>query len=344
VRVVFTNAYGTAPLTIGAAHIALRSNGNDVQVTGSRPVTFNGRRTIAVPPHSVMYSDPVNLAVSPFSDLAIDLYLPETTDTVSPVTMHVAALQTSYVSEAGNHTGAATFATVSPPIRSWFYLARVEVDAPAAVGAIVALGDSITDFAATNDTNTRWSDFLARRLSVQRPATSVGVLNAGLGGNQLLANGNFYGAGFSALSRFDADVLNQTGTTHVIVLDGINDIGQAGASLSPTADDIITGYRQLIDRGHAKGVTVLGATLTPFFGGPYFNEISERKRQAVNDWIRKSGAYDGVIDFDAALRDPSDPKRLLPVYDSGDHLHPSEAGYKAMAEAIDVRMLRERVR
>jgi lysophospholipase L1-like esterase len=219
-------------------------------------------------------------------------------------------------------------------------LTGVQVVSPDAAGVIVAFGDSITDGTrSTPETNNRWPDHLARRLLSQSPALKMGVLNAGIGGNRVLGEGVF-NAGINALARFELNALSQPGVTHIIVLEGINDIGNARLNPTPTAEDIIAGHRQLIERAHARGLKIYGATLTPFWGAAYYTDIGEAKRQAVNEWIRTSKAYDAVIDFDKATRDPSEPKKFLAAYDSCDHLHPSDAGYKAMADAIDLGLFR----
>jgi len=340
-RVVLSNTFGTAPITIGAAHIALRDKEDAIQMTHGRPLTFSGRSSVTIPASAIVYSDPVTLTAPPLADLAIDLYLPGTTNTSAPLTMHTAAFQTSYISETGNHAGTPKLPTVATT-RNWFLLSRVEVDAPDAAGAIVAFGDSITDGAAsTADTNSRWPDVLARRLLSSPTPAKLGVLNAGIGGNRVLSEGA-YGAGVNALARFEIDALSQTGVTHVIVMEGINDIGNARQNPTPTAEDLIAAHKQLIARARAKGVKILGATLTPFWGAGYYTEVGEAKRQALNEWIRTSKAYDGVVDFDRATRDPSDPKRMLAAYDSCDHLHPSDAGYKAMAEAVELSLFASR--
>lgn len=337
-RVVVSNVHGTAPLTIGAAHLALRAKDDAIQA-GGRALTFSGRPTITIPAQAIAYSDPVTVAVPPLSDIAVDLYLPGTTNSPAPLTMHNGALQTSYVSETGNHAGTSKLPTVATT-RSWFLISRLEVDAPEAAGAIVALGDSITDGAAsTPDSNSRWPDVLARRLLSPSAPIRMSVLNAGIGGNRLLSEGAF-GAGINVLARYDIDALAQTGVTHIIVLEGINDIGQARQNATPTAEDLIGAHRQLVDRAHARGVKIFGATLTPFWGAAYYTEAGEAKRKALNEWIRNGKAYDGVIDFDKATRDPNDPGKLLAAYDSCDHLHPSDAGYKAMAESIDLSLFR----
>ena len=281
-----------------------------------------------------MLSDPVDLVVPALTDLAIDLYLPGQTDTPSAMTMHTGAMQTSFVSASGNHAGEMLLAspTATP---SWFLLTRVEVMAsPAAV--IVAFGDSITDGArSTPNTNNRWPDQLARRLGAAPGGAKYAVLNAGIGGNRLLSDGA-YSSGQNALARFEHQVLEQTGATHVIVLEGINDIGYAMHDAVPGGADLIAAHRQMIERAHTRGLKIFGATLTPFEGSPRYTAEGEAKREALNDWIRTSKVYDGVVDFDAATRDPASPKRFKVDFDSGDHLHPNDAGYIAMGNAIDL--------
>jgi lysophospholipase L1-like esterase len=332
VRVVLSNAFGTAPLEIGAGHIALRDKDAAIVASSAKPLTVSGASKFSVLAGATVVSDPVDLTVAPVSDLVIDLYVPgDLGISPSPVTTHNGASQTNFVSETGNHSGAAAL-PVSGRSGAWFMIARVEVMAPAGTGAVVTFGDSITDGArSTTDTNNRWPDQLARRLAGRKGA-GVAVLNAGISGNRVLGDG----AGVSALARFDRDVLMQTGVTHVVVLEGINDIGIARNNPTPSAEDLIAGHKQLIDRAHARGLKIYGATLTPFEGAPYFTPEGEAKRQALNKWIRSSGAYDGVIDFDMITRDPAAPTKFLAAYDSGDHLHPGDAGYKAMGDAVDL--------
>ena len=336
---MLSNTFGTAPLTIGAANIALRDKEDAIQATRATALTFSGRPSVTIPANAIVYSDPVTLAVPPLTDLAVDLYLPGTTNSPAALTMHGSSFQTSFISETGNHVGVPKLPTVGTT-RSWFLLSRVEVEAPDAAGVIVAFGDSITDGAAsTADTNSRWPDVLARRLLASPTPMKVGVLNAGIGGNRVISEGT-YGSGINALARFEIDVLSQTGVKHVIVMEGINDIGNARQNPSPTAEDLIAAHKQLITRARANGVKIFGATLTPFWGAGYYTEVGEAKRQALNEWIRTSKAYDGVVDFDKATRDPSDPRKMLAAYDSCDHLHPSDAGYKAMGEAIELSLFK----
>jgi lysophospholipase L1-like esterase len=333
-RVVLSNAFGTAPVEIGAAHVALRESAATLKASSVKPLTFGGSATGKILPGATIVSDAVELSVPPVSDLVVDLYLPGDLGVgPSPVTTHNGALQTNYLSATGNHSGEPSM-TVERTAAAWFLLSRVEVAAGRDAGAVVTFGDSITDGArSTADMNSRWPDYLARRLAA-RKGPVFSVLNAGIGGNQVLGDG----AGVSALARFDRDVLMQTGVTHVVIMEGINDIGIARTNPSPSAQDLIAGHKQLIERARARGLKVYGATLTPFEGAAYWTAEGEAKRQALNEWIRTSKAYDAVIDFDKVTRDPAAPTKFLPAYDSGDHLHPGDAGYKAMGEAVDLKL------
>jgi len=336
VRVVLSNVFGTAPLEIGSAAIALQTNGPAVEPASIKKLTFNGQPKATVLAGATLVSDPVDMKLAPLASLAIDLYVPGDIGLgASPATTHNGASQTSYISTLGDHAGEVSL-PVDKPFGAWLALARVEVAVPAGTRAVVTFGDSITDGArSTVDANARWPDELARRLVAQRKG-EVAVLNAGISGNRVLGDG----AGYSALARFDKDVLLQTGVTHVIVLEGINDIGLARANASPSADDLIAAHRQLIARAHARGLKIYGATLTPFEGALYYTPEGEAKRQALNKWIRTSGEYDGVIDFDKVARDPASPAKFATAVDSGDHLHPSDAGYKAMGDAIDLALFK----
>lgn len=361
VRIRLSNELGSTPLRIGTAHIALRQSGASIVPGSDRVLTFSGQPSIVIPPGAPVLSDPVALDVPALSDLAVSLYLP---GEVRADTIHGSAFQTSYVSLAGDFAGAAALPTAST-ITSWPFLTEVDVSAPGAA-AIVALGDSITDGAiTTEDANRRWPDLLALRLQTTRDALGakaagqsalvglngrLGVVNRGIGGNRLLRDpGEQPYFGKAVLARFDRDVIATAGVRHLLVLIGINDIGHPAtgsipASDAPTVQDLIAGYRQLIARAHAKGITVTGATLTPFEGTVfpgYYTPEKEAIRQAVNNWIRSSDAFDAVIDFDRAVRDPANPTRMLPAYDSGDHLHPNDLGMQAMANAIPLELFRQ---
>lgn len=352
-RVRLSNEYGTEPLVIGEARIARHAGGTGILAGTDRRLTFGGRSTFVVPPGAPALSDPVALPVPALSELAVSIHLPERT---AAATVHGSAFQTNYVA-AGNVTRAVSL-TGATTTTSWHFLAGVSVAAAPSAASVVAFGDSITDGAITTvDANRRWPDFLARRLRGQASTRDLGVLNKGIGGNRLLHDGKtlpgtpFSGIGplfgDSALSRFDRDVLAQPGARCVIVLLGINDIGQPTSIAPPseavTVEELISGHRQLIARAHERGLRILGATLTPFQDTTipgYYSAANEAKRAAVNRWIRTGGEYDGVIDFDRAVRDPAQPGRMLARYDSGDHLHPNDAGMRAMADAIPLRLLR----
>jgi lysophospholipase L1-like esterase len=337
VRVVLSNAFGSAPIDIGAAHVALRAADANVQPQSVKPLTVNGATAFSILAGAVIVTDAAELNVPAGADLAIDLFFPgEVGNGPSLLTVHQGANQTNYVLAPGNSNGVAT-PTVASRTGSWTLLSRVEVTAPAKAGTVVTFGDSITDGTrSTTDTNSRWPDVLARRLAMQKNLQGIAVANEGIAGNRLLGDG----AGVSALARFDRDVLLQTGAAYVIVLEGINDIGVARANATPTAQDLITAHEQMIERAHAMGLKIYGATLTPFEGAAYATPEGEAKRTALNEWIRTSGKYDGVIDFDKAARDPMAPAKFNPLYDSGDHLHPNDAGYKAMGEAIDLSLFK----
>jgi lysophospholipase L1-like esterase len=308
-------------------------------------LTFGGAPSIVIPPGALVVSDPVDLNVSELSDLAVSIFVPQNT---GPATWHFEGRQTSYISPPGDFTARAVM-PVSATTLARFWLAGVEVEASRQTGVIVALGDSITDGSqATHlppppqlDTNTRWTDQLARRILAQPGNWAMGVLNEGIGGGRLLHDS----LGPNGLARFDRDVLAQTGVTHLIVQLGNNDIFTLNPAEEVTVEQIIQGHRQLIQRARAKGLRVFGSTLTPLEGFllpgtpiPVWSPAKEVKRQAVNRWIRNSGEYDAVIEFDLVLRDPNSPTKLLAIYDSGDHAHPNDAGYKAMADTIDLRL------
>ena len=341
VRLRLSNALGEAPLVVGAARLALRETDERIVPGSDRGLTFSGLPAIAVPPGAVALSDPVDLAVAPLAEVAISLYLPAPT---VGATAHGLALQTGFLSP-GDATG-----EVAPPVaataEAWYFLAGLDVAATGPTSVVVALGDSITDgFGATPGGYGRWTDVLAERLAADPTVGPTAVANQGIGGNRILADGagDFAFAGISALARFERDVLGQPGVSHLVVLEGINDIGMAamgGPADAVAAETLIAGLRQLAERAREHGVVILGGTLTPFEGALYFTPEGEAIRQAVNAWIRDGGAFDGVVDFDAAVRDPARPARLRPAYDPGDHLHLNDAGYRVMGEAVDLAQVR----
>lgn len=338
VRVTVSNEYGSRPLVIGAAGIALAA-GETKTVPGSgRPLTFGGQPTVTVPPGAKVVSDPADLDIAALGGVAVSLYLPEQT----PVsTFHWEGRQTAYIG-SGNLVAADTISATAT-LDSRVFLSGILVNAKDA-GTVVALGDSITDGAgSTPNANRRWPDFLAERLVGQ----NVAVLNAGISGAQVLRDK----MGVNALARFERDVLSQPGVKAVIVLLGINDIGWPESDLAPRAskvraEDMIAVYRQLITQARIHHVRIIGATLTPFEGSledtpieHYYSAEKDKIRQAVNAWIRTSGEFDAIVDFDAVTRDPEHPERFLGKFDSGDHLHPGDEGYRAMADAVDLQAL-----
>lgn len=337
VRVRLSNALEKTPLRVGAAHIALRSQGAAILPASDRALTFGGRTATIVPPGAVVVSDPVELVVPRLSDVAVSLYLPEDT---GPPTIHPDAMHTAYIAQ-GNTVGSATLNAVATTT-AYLWLSALDVSAPANASAIVAFGDSITDGVGTTlDKNRAWPSLLAAKLSPASSVNATSVVNVGLSGNRLLR----HGFGVSALARFDRDVLSLAGVRWMIVLLGINDITFPAVpgmppSESVTADDLIWGLQQLIERAHVHGIRVAGATVMPVGGVSTYTESGEAIRQSVNRWIRTSGAYDAVIDFDAAVRDPADPKRLRADFDPGDRVHPNDLGNEAMAAAIDVSVFR----
>jgi lysophospholipase L1-like esterase len=334
VRVRFTNEMGTTPLRIGAAHVGLRASGASLVAGSCRDLSFGGRPGATIPAGAPLVSDAVDLAVPAFADLAISIYLP---DSVQATTLHDMAQQTSYVSSTGNYASTPAL-PVQKSISCWPFLAEVDVLPDAGTAhAIVTLGDSITDGArSSGNQNRRWPDWLARRLQQEgQPGNPVAVVNRGICGNCMLTDyANALIAGHDCLERFDRDVLATTGAAWLFVLIGINDIVYSPSASTIPAEDLAAGYQQLIARARLRGLRAIGATLTPFEGQAYYTPAREAVRQQVNAWIRTGGAWDGVADFDAALRDPAQPTRLNPPYDSGDHLHPNDAGYQVMAQAV----------
>jgi lysophospholipase L1-like esterase len=352
VRIKVSNAYGDGPLVIGGARIARRTRGAEIDPSSDRMLKFHGKSSTTVAAGSSVVSDPVEVDVQALSDLAISVFLPQRAEAK---TSHSLAKQTSYVSpETGDSTAAVKF-PVAKAIHSWPFLTGVDVEASRGAAAIVAFGSSLTDGDGTTaDTNGRWPDVLAERLQrVAGGKAEIGVLNEGIIGNRLLHDSpkgadNPFGAGLgqAGLARFERDVLAQAGVRYVIMGLGINDILFPAFPFTPPsekvdAEDIISGYRELIARGHQRAILVIGTTNPPFensaFEGlvaTFYTSEREAVRQKVNDWVRSSGEFDGVVDLDAVLRDPSHPTQLLPAYDSGDHLHPNNAGCIAEGNAF----------
>lgn len=337
VRLRLSNAFGTQPLTIAAAHVAVSADLATAKIDPAtdRPLTFSGRTTVTIPAGADYWSDPVPLKVAPLTSLAVSLRYEESP---SAQTGHPGSRATSYVLP-GDHVADADLPGAKTTDH-WFQISSVDVaaeKAPRGAGAIVAFGDSITDgYGVQPNTNQRWTDALAQRLKAA--GTPLGVLNLGIGGNRVLRDG----LGPNALARFERDVLSQSGVTHVILLEGVNDLGvlTREAPATPEAhkalvEQVTAAYRQMILRAHARGIKVIGATILPYGRSAYYHPgpESEADRQAINAWIRAPGHFDGVIDWDKAMTDPAKPGALLPAYDN-DGLHPNLAGYKAMADAI----------
>jgi lysophospholipase L1-like esterase len=331
-RLTLSNALGMKPVHVGAVHAALRERDSGVVAGSDRAVTFGGRASFTIQPGALVVSDPIDLAVPALAELAVSLYLPEDT---GAVTTHALGLNTTYVA-GGNAAGAASLPGAAMNF-TYFWLTGVEVLAPAKAGTIVAFGDSITDgFSTTPNTHREWPAVLAAKLASDRATAQWAVVNVGISGNRVRRDV----AGTSALARFDRDVLSRAGVRWLVLLEGINDITFSALPRAPeeqrtTADQLIEALAQIVDRAHARGIKVIGGTLTPMGGLWLHNTDTEAMREAVNDWIRAGGKLDALADFDAATRDPGQPERLRPDFDSGDHIHPNDAGNAAMANAID---------
>jgi lysophospholipase L1-like esterase len=330
VAVQFTNEFGKEPLTLGAASIGLRQSGETV----ASPValTFGGQPGVSIAPGKFVWSDPAKLAFPAMSDVAVSVFVPAQPMTF--VSQHGFANATNYVA-TGNQAASPTL-TSTEKLTSFRFVKSVAVSTPSR-GAIVCFGDSITDGSkSTADTNQRWPDLLAKRLSANPATANLGVMNVGIGGNRILR----YTTGPSAVDRFDHDVLELANVKYVVLLEGINDIGHSYDPKNPydhvTAQELIASDRLLIARAHANGIKIIGATLTPYRPATYSSPAGEEVRSALNQWIRTSKEFDGVIDFDKAAQNPAAPTQFLTADDSGDHLHPNDAGMNAMADSIDL--------
>ncbi len=336
-RIRLSNAYGTGKLRIGCAHIGQRAGGAQVVPGTNQPLTFGGATSATIATGAMLLSDPIHMALPDLADVAVSIHLPDNIPASFGLTGRYAR-QTNYISPLGNFAADDNM-PVGKITDDWYILSGIDVVTEPSTGGIVAMGDSLTDGnISTHDAFCRWPDQLARRLFARRGGRTMAVMNQGLGGNRILHDLR----GSSGLRRFDRDVLAQPGVTHAIICLGINDIrnrlGRADETV--TAEQMIAGLKQLALRAQARGIKFYGGTLPPFenetfFPGAYTPE-GEAKRQAVNNWIRTGGAFDAVIDFEAGLRDPNHPTRMLPIYDCGDHLHPSDVGYNRMGDIIDL--------
>lgn len=336
VRIRLSNRFGTEPLRLGHVTVAVQATGQNSPnaATGTmRDVRFHGSSSATIAAGEDLVSDPVWLTVQPHTNLLVTTYLPVVS---GPVTTHPLAQQISFSAPGGDHASEVSGTAYTGTIGHWYYVTEVDVLNPAARGSVVTFGDSITDGAAsTAGANHRWPDFLADRMQALPPPQRLGVLNAGISGNRLLLDGGSFG--INALDRLDADALSRTNVRTLIVLEGINDIQQSPHQTDPIK--IEAAYKDIAARAHARGIKVIGGTILPFKGWQVYDDTLEATREAANAFIRTSGTFDSVIDFDAVMRDPDDPLSMRPAYDSGDHLHPNDAGYQVMANAVDLARL-----
>jgi len=330
VRVRLSNVHGNQPITIGAASIALQSEGSAIQSGTASTMLFAGQSSVSIPKGAVVFSDPLNYGVPARSNLSISLYLPEDSGFL---TAHALSNQINYVSGSGDHTGAQDF-SMKTETSAWPLLTAIDV-LNAESSAIVTVGDSITDgWGSTASANQRWPNHFARRLFSEGATEKFAVVNAGISGNRVTNEGNsLFGQNLQA--RFERDVLALSNVSHMVLMEGINDIGMSPSGNLVSAQEVINGYRQVIARAHAKGIKVIGATLTPYEGAAYFTAEGESVRQEVNAFIRDGGEFDGVIDFESAVQDPANPSRIRPEF-TEDKLHPNDAGYAAMAQIVEL--------
>ena len=345
IRIRLSNLYGAEALTICPVHLGLHGGGTKVQAGTDRALRFAGRPTVTIAPGENALSDPIDMATPTLSNLVVSLYLPTR---VALSTIHGAGMQTAFMTTAADLTGAQSM-TAEQTDDSRYFVTELEVVASGQAQTFVVLGDSITDgIGSGNDRNARWTDALATRLQRDARLSSIAVVNAGIAGNRILNDASEPFVGQSALARFQRDALDKPGVRWVLLHEGINDITAAHMLTSTkdqvSAEQIIEGVKALVARARKQGVRVWAGTLLPFAGTQGFYTVdAERKRQKVNVWIRRSGAFEAVADFDAALRDSAHPERLHPEFDSGDHLHPNEAGYRLMAQTIDLSQLADQL-
>jgi lysophospholipase L1-like esterase len=335
-RIHVSNLRSTIPLDVGAVSIAAQADRATAVAGSQRTVTFSHKKSVTIAAGAELVSDPIAMSVKADQSVLVSIYLPHAT---SSATWHSDAFDTTYLSTPGDHTADTADGNYIASTTSWYYLSGLDVISPTAKGTVVTIGDSITDgYNTPAGAYHRWPDDLARRLAGTQP---MGVVDAGLGGNRVLTDVPNIWQGISAIKRFGHDALAQPGVRDVILMEGINDIGNnAGPNGAPlTAQDLINGYENLIQQAHAAGVRIIGGTMLPDKGNGYYSASAEAIRQAANTWIRTSGAFDGVVDFEKAVADPADPTELNPVFDSGDHIHPNEAGMQALANAIDLSLL-----
>jgi lysophospholipase L1-like esterase len=330
VRVHFSNAFGNGPLALAAVRAAVSVGGSAIKTETEKALTFSGQPSVTIPAGETIFSDALDFDLAPLSDVAVTIYFHEMP---RDVTGHPGSRTTSFL-EAGDAVSAAELpAAARTP--HWYGLTGIDVLAENPAAAIVTLGDSITDGRGSEtDKNNRWPDDFANQLQTHAGTQTLAVLNEGIGGNCVLRGG----LGPTAAARFDRDVLGQASVRWLIVLEGVNDIGGSRGTNSTVADDLIAAYQKFIDQAHAKNIRVFGGTITPFGNSFYDSPSHETARQTVNAWIRNGGKFDAVIDFDAAVRDPQNPSKLLPAADSGDHLHPNVNGYQMMADCVDLKL------
>ena len=331
VRIRLSNAHGNSVVTIGAASIALQSEGSSIQSGTSKPLQFSGQPSVSIPKGAVVFSDPLNYDLPEMTNLSVSLYLPEDSGFL---TAHALSNQTNYIAGNGDQTESLQFSDRTETA-AWPLLTAIDVISAEPTSAIAMVGDSITDgWGSTASANQRWPNHFARRLSAESGTLQYAVVNAGISGNRVTTEGNsLFGQNLQA--RFERDVLALSNVTHMVLMEGINDIGMSPSGSLISAEEVIAGYRQVIARAHARGIKVIGATLTPYEGAAYFTPEGELVRQEVNAFIRGGSEFDGVIDFEKAVQDPANPNRILPEF-TEDNLHPNDAGYAAMAQIVDL--------